>query len=208
MLVRLWSRALACVDDEQEEVDARCAGDHRADEALVSRNVHEREPAAVRQVERRVAQVDRNPARLFFRQPVGVLAGQRADEPRLAVVDVSRCPDRQRHLAWIRPSSISSTHEACTVEKRTPIRLGSLPAALEDEHQEVQPLHAVGSFPGGTTESRMSNRASSGAAARTVRRMAAAGSSSQSWRILDRTYASPSGTWSKKLPDTNAIRSP
>ena len=48
VLVRLRSRALACVDDEQEEVDAGCAGDHRSDEPLVSRDVHEREPAAVR----------------------------------------------------------------------------------------------------------------------------------------------------------------
>ena len=99
MLVRLRTRALAGVDDEQEEVDPGRSCDHRSDEALVSRHVHKREPAAVRQVERRVAQIDRDPAGLFFRQPIGVLAGQCAHEPRLAVVDVSCCPDSQRHLA-------------------------------------------------------------------------------------------------------------
>ena len=37
------------------------------------------------------------PRRLLLGQPVGVLPGQRPDEPRLAVVDVARGPDRQRH---------------------------------------------------------------------------------------------------------------
>ena len=96
MLVRLRPRALAGVDDEQEEVDAGRAGDHRAHEALVAGDVDEREPAAVGQVERRVAEVDRDAARLLLGQPVGVLARQRAHEPRLAVVDVPGGADGQR----------------------------------------------------------------------------------------------------------------
>ena len=56
-------------------------------------HVDEREPAAVGQLERRVAEVDRDPALLLLGQPVGVLAGQRPDEPRLAVVDVPRGAD-------------------------------------------------------------------------------------------------------------------
>ena len=77
MLVRLRPRALGGVDHEQEEVDARGAGHHRAHEALVAGHVDDREPPAVRQLERRVAELDRDPARLLLGQAVGVLAGQR-----------------------------------------------------------------------------------------------------------------------------------
>ena len=44
--------------DEEEEVDAGRPGDHVANEALVAGHVDEREPAPVRQLERRVAEVD------------------------------------------------------------------------------------------------------------------------------------------------------
>ena len=50
------------------------------------------------ELERRVAEVDRDPPPLLLRQPVRVLPGQRPDEPRLAVVDVPRGADRQRHV--------------------------------------------------------------------------------------------------------------
>ena len=47
VLERLRSRALGRVDDEQEQVDPRRPGDHVADEALVTGNVHDRQPAPV-----------------------------------------------------------------------------------------------------------------------------------------------------------------
>ena len=97
VLVRLRPRSLAGVDDEQEEVDAARAGDHRADEALVPGHVDDREARPVGQLERRVAEIDRDPALVLLGQPVGVLAGQRLDERRLAVVDVPGRADRQRH---------------------------------------------------------------------------------------------------------------
>ena len=62
VLVRLGPRALAGVDHEQEEVDAARAGDHRPDEPLVPGDVDERERAPVGQVERRVAEIDRDSA--------------------------------------------------------------------------------------------------------------------------------------------------
>ena len=98
VLVRLRPGALGCVDHEQEEVDARRAGDHVADEALVARDVDHGQTPPVRELERRVAEVDRDPALLLLGQPVGVLSGQRPDEPRLAVVDVTGSADRQRHF--------------------------------------------------------------------------------------------------------------
>ena len=97
VLERLRPRALGRVDDEQEEVDAGRAGDHRADEPLVPGDVDDGELRAVGQFERRVAEVDRDAALALLRQPVGVLARQRLDERRLAVVDVTGGADRQRH---------------------------------------------------------------------------------------------------------------
>src|SRR5206468_7537748 len=80
-----------------EQVDSGRARNHRAHEALVTGHVHERQTTAVRQLERRVAQVDRDAALLLLRQPVRVLARQGPDEPRLAVVDVAGRADRYRH---------------------------------------------------------------------------------------------------------------
>src|SRR5262245_49706802 len=108
MLMRLRPRTLARVNHEQEEVDPGRARDHRPDEALVARDVDERELPAVWKLERRVAEVDRDPAPLLLREPVGVFAGERTDEPRLPVVDVPGGPDRQRHRAWTSPSSIEN----------------------------------------------------------------------------------------------------
>ena len=59
------------------------------------------------EVERREAELDRDAARLLLRQPVGVDAGQRADERGLAVVDVTA---QSRGSA--RPSARSNAVEA------------------------------------------------------------------------------------------------
>ena len=97
VLVGLGAGALRGVDDEEEEVDPRRTGDHRPDEPLVARNVDERERTAVGQLERRIAEVDRDPPGALLRQPVGLPPRERADERRLPVVDVTRGADRQRH---------------------------------------------------------------------------------------------------------------
>ena len=72
VLVRLRPRALAGVDHEQEEVDPACARHHRADEVLVPGHVDDRDPRPAGQLERRVAEVDRDAALALLRQPVGV----------------------------------------------------------------------------------------------------------------------------------------
>ena len=108
VLVRLRPRSLGRVDDEKEEVDARGPGDHVPDKALVSRDVDQRQSAAVRKVERRVAEVDRDPARALLRQAIGVLPGQSPYEPGLAVVDVAGGADRQRH-AWTAATTSSAS---------------------------------------------------------------------------------------------------
>ena len=65
-------------DDQQREIDAADAGQHVAHEALVAGHVDEADraaPSARRQVGE--AEIDRDAARLFLRQAVGVDAGQR-----------------------------------------------------------------------------------------------------------------------------------
>ena len=82
VLARLRHHAVVGGDDHQEQVDPRRPGDHRAHEALVARHVDDRQPPPRRQLERRVAELDRDPALLLLRQPVGVDAGEGADERR------------------------------------------------------------------------------------------------------------------------------
>ena len=108
VLVRLRARAFVRVDHEQEQVDARRTRDHGAHEALVAGDIDDGELRSVRQLERRVAEVDRDAALPLLAEPVRVLAGERLDERRLAVVDVSGGADRQRHAltlpAYTRPA--------------------------------------------------------------------------------------------------------
>ena len=99
VLVRLQTGSLRGVHDEQEEVGARRARDHRPDEPLVPGNVDQGEPAAVGQLERRVPELNRDPTPLLLGQAVRVLAGQCPNEPCLPMVDVSRRADRQAHGA-------------------------------------------------------------------------------------------------------------
>ena len=99
--------------------------------------------AAVGQVERRVAEVDRDPALLLLRQPVGVLPGQRPDEPGLAVVDVARCADRQRHRASISPSSMLTGSKPCSSSSSRHCASFRSRPREEREHQQVEPLRAV-----------------------------------------------------------------
>jgi hypothetical protein len=96
VLARLRHHAVVGGDDHQIQVDAGRAGDHRAHEALVAGHVDDAQRAAGGQLQRRVAERDRDPARLLLGQPVGVGAGQRQHDRRLAVVDVARRAERQR----------------------------------------------------------------------------------------------------------------
>ena len=83
-------------DDQQEEVDARRAGDHGAHEALVPGHVDHAQPRAPGQRQLGVAELDGDAALLLLAQPVGVLAGEGGDERRLAVVDVPGGAERER----------------------------------------------------------------------------------------------------------------
>ena len=179
MLVRLGPSSLGAVDHEQEEVDAGRAGDHIADEALVARHVDEREAAAVGQREGRVAEIDRDATRLLLGQPVGVLPRQRPDEPRLAVVDVSRGAYRERHARTARATSsasasVSVRQSSSVRPSRTRATTGgsparSLPASSSSTAQAKLGSSASGMAPPPTRAEVSSTEPPTAAASRSAR---------------------------------------
>ena len=158
MLARLRHHAVVGGDHQQEHVDPGRAGDHRAHEPLVPRHVHDRQPPARRQLERRVAELDRDPARLLLRQPVGVDAGQRGDQRRLAVVDVAGGAERQRlicrHWSSVRVRQSSSTRPSRTTRHHRwvgrPQRGRQRVAAVQGagEARELEQRHGAAAHPG------------------------------------------------------------
>ena len=67
VLARLGHDAIVRGDDQEREVDASRAGEHRMDEALVAGDVDEAENIAAGERSVRVAQVDRDAAGLLLR---------------------------------------------------------------------------------------------------------------------------------------------
>ena len=96
MLVRLRPRALAAsITSRKRSIPVAPATIVRTKRSWPGTSI-DREPRPVGELERRVAERDRDPALLLLGQPVGVLAGERLDEPGLAVVDVAGGADGQR----------------------------------------------------------------------------------------------------------------
>ena len=89
MLLGLRHHAVVGCDGEQHQIDAVRAGEHVADEALVAGDVDDTGAGAVGQREVGEAEIDRNPALLFFLEAIGVLPGERLDQRGLAVIDVT-----------------------------------------------------------------------------------------------------------------------
>ena len=71
----------------------RSTGQHVSDETLVAGHVDEADLLAVWQREVGEAEIDRNPAKLFFGQTVGVDAGESPDQRGFAMIDVARGSD-------------------------------------------------------------------------------------------------------------------
>ncbi len=96
VLARLGHDAVVGGDAQQVAVDAGRAGDHVAHEALVAGDVHQAQPPPRGQRQRREAQLDRDAACLLGLEVVGVAAGQRQHQGRLAVVHVPGRAEDQR----------------------------------------------------------------------------------------------------------------
>ena len=114
VLLRLRLPPLVGRDDEQHEADRSDAGEHRADEPLVPRDVDEPELASRGERAPRVPELDRQAPALLLVETIGVHPGQTRDEARLAVIDVAGGRDDGRsgvaavHRAPWRPSVQSS----------------------------------------------------------------------------------------------------
>ena len=93
MLAGLRHHAVVRRDHQQHDVDAGGAGQHVVHEALVARHVDETEHLAIRQRRIGVTEVDGDAARLLFLEAIGIHAGERLDERRLAVIDVASGAD-------------------------------------------------------------------------------------------------------------------
>ena len=96
VLARLRHHALLGRDDEQHEVDAAGAGDHGADEGLVTGDVDDAGGQAGAELPGGEAELDGDAAALLLREAVGVDAGEGVDEGGLAVVDVTGGAEDQR----------------------------------------------------------------------------------------------------------------
>ena len=131
VLARLRHDAFVGGDDEQRDVDARRAGDHRADERLVAGHVDDADGADAVEHERREAEVDRDAAALLLGQPIGVDAGERAYERRLAVIDVAGGAEDHAALQAARFPGVERLHGPTVGEM------------LEDELAK-QPLMSLG----------------------------------------------------------------
>ena len=95
MLFRLRHPTVVSSDDEQREIDRADAGDHVSDEIFVARYIDNRGVDFCAEIQFSEAEVDRDLARFFFGQTIGVRAGERLDERALAVVDVAGGRDNE-----------------------------------------------------------------------------------------------------------------
>jgi hypothetical protein len=99
VLARLRHRAVVGGDHQQHEVDAGGAGEHVVDQLFVAGHVDEAEHRTIRQRRVGVTEVERDAARLLFRQAVGIDAGEGFHQRGLAVVDVApRCRRSWAHV--------------------------------------------------------------------------------------------------------------
>jgi len=90
VFARLGHHAFVGRDDEQHEIDPRSPRHHGSDEPFVTGHVDDTHAAAVVEVEGRKAQADGDPAGLLLGESVGLDPGERANQRRLAVIDVTR----------------------------------------------------------------------------------------------------------------------
>src|SRR5437667_5400128 len=84
---------------QQYKVDPRRAGQHIAEESFVARHIQKAESHSTF-FQKRKAEIDRDPAALFFFESVRVRAGEGLDERRLAMIDVTGRADDDAFQSW------------------------------------------------------------------------------------------------------------
>ena len=88
MLARLRHDAVIECHDEKRRIDAAGAGQHRVHEALVAGDI-DKAHGAIGRVGIGIAEIDGDAAPLLLGEAVGVDAGERLHQRRLAMVDVA-----------------------------------------------------------------------------------------------------------------------
>jgi hypothetical protein len=89
MLEGLRARPVIGSDDQQYPVDRQHTGQHIGQEALMAGNIDKSEFRAIRQSRIGETQIDRQPTPLLLGQPIGIDPGQRTDQRRLAMIDMT-----------------------------------------------------------------------------------------------------------------------
>src|SRR5690606_34727972 len=100
-------------DHKQHQPDAANTGQHIADEAVVTRHVHDARFPARGQRQPGKSEVDGHAPGLFFLEPVGVDVGQDADEGGLAVVNVAGGAYDVHVIASSAPARPSAKSSSC-----------------------------------------------------------------------------------------------
>lgn len=93
MFFRLRHDPFVGIDDEQDQIEARQAGDHILDELFMTGYIDDTGPRTIWQVEPGKAQVDRQSPFLFFGCRIRLDSGQGTDQRRLAMIDMTGCAD-------------------------------------------------------------------------------------------------------------------
>ena len=214
-------------DDQQEDVDAAGAGDHRPHQLLVPRHVDQAEAAGA-EVERGEAELDRDPPPALLGQPVGLAPGQRAHQGRLAVIDVAGGADRERHPAHSgerlphrpgrllaprrRSSSAGRARPGRGRSGRSPAALGGAaaraaarrPASPGSTTQTGPSSSTPGSEPPPGAPASRSTSAAAPIAVASLRARAASSSSSASIIASAGTAAAPPSRWARRVPSSAA----
>ena len=89
MLDRLRPRPFVRRNDQQQQFHPRGTRQHVVQEALVARDVDDPRLDAVVETQVRETEIERHPAQLLLEPAIRIGAGERLDERRFSVIDVS-----------------------------------------------------------------------------------------------------------------------
>ena len=125
VFARLRHHAIIGRNDQQREVDAGCAREHGVHQPLVPRHIDKSDDVAgwARQIGK--SEFDGDAALLLFLEAIGIDAGERAHEARLAMIDVTRGADDHGPASPsgnVRASSLPRSTSAGVSEPKTGLR--------------------------------------------------------------------------------------
>src|SRR5215208_4788500 len=91
MFFRLWHHTFIRCDHKQRGVDPANSRQHVFDEISMTRDIHNPNLFPVRECHPTETKFDRHLAGLFFLEAIGMSPGQRCNERRLSVINMTGC---------------------------------------------------------------------------------------------------------------------